>query len=70
MIEDEGHDFLGFVERNRLAHEEGSLFSYLARVMKTARRIAEATEVPQFAEIDQRIRTYLGAVDPRMLEDS
>ncbi len=51
-----GHDFLGFVERNKLG-QEGSLFSYLARVMKTARRIAEATSAPEFAEMDARIRT-------------
>jgi hypothetical protein len=69
-IEDEGLGFLDYVDRHRLAHEEGSLFTYLARVMKTARRIAEATQAPHFAEIDDRLASFLAVIDPRMERDT
>jgi hypothetical protein len=67
-IEDEQLGFHDYVDRHRLAHEEGSLFTYLARVMKTARRIAEGTSAPHFAEIEARLRSFLAVLDPRMSE--
>ena len=68
-IEDENIGFLEMVDRHRLAHEEGNLFTYLARVMKVARKIHEATGLEQLAEIERRIRSYLSVVDERMVEE-
>jgi hypothetical protein len=65
-IDDEGLGFLEYVDRHRLAHVEGSLFTYLARVMKVARRIAEGTGAPHFAELAERVRAYLSIIDPRL----
>jgi hypothetical protein len=67
-IEDGEVGFLEFVDRHGLAHEEGSLFSYLARVMKVARAIHEATTLEQFGAIEQRIRSYLSVIDDRLIE--
>ena len=66
-IEDDEDDFLTFVDKNRLAHEEGSLFSYLARVMKTATKIHEATGVEQFESLADRVRRYLSVIDARLV---
>jgi hypothetical protein len=66
-IEDQQADFLAFVDQHRLAHEEGNLFSYLARVMKCARTIHEATGVEQFASLEERIRNYLSVIDDRLV---
>jgi hypothetical protein len=68
-IDDEGLGFLDYVDRHRLAHEEGSLFTYLARVMKTANRIAEVTSAPHFAEIEARLRAVLAVIDPRIADE-
>ncbi|HLU67207.1 MAG TPA: DEAD/DEAH box helicase [Kofleriaceae bacterium] len=65
-IEDQELGFLEMVDRHRLAHEEGSLFTYLARVMKVARKLHEAAAVEQAATIEQRIRSYLAVVDARL----
>jgi DEAD/DEAH box helicase len=67
-IEDENIGFLEMVDRHRLAHEEGNLFTYLARVMKVARKIHEATGLEQLADIERRIRSYLSVVDERLIE--
>lgn len=67
MIEDEQLGFLDFVDRFGLAHEEGSLFTYLARVMKTARTIHEATSLDGFGELSERIRRYLSVIDARLV---
>ncbi|MFH0901069.1 MAG: hypothetical protein V2A73_10605, partial [Pseudomonadota bacterium] len=61
--------FMDFVEKHHLEHEEGSLFSYLARVMKVARMLHEATMFEQFKEIETRIRRRLSVIDDRVLED-
>jgi hypothetical protein len=68
-IEDESIGFLEMVDRHRLAHEEGNLFTYLARVMKVARKINEATGLDQLAEIERRVRSYLSVVDARLIEE-
>jgi hypothetical protein len=66
-IEDAELDFLGFVDQHGLAHEEGNLFSYLARVMKTARTIGEASTIEQFATLELRIRNFLAVIDDRLV---
>ncbi|MCS6914751.1 MAG: DEAD/DEAH box helicase [Myxococcales bacterium] len=68
-MEDEELGFMDFVERHGLENEEGNLFTYLARVMKVARTLKESTELPEFAEIERRIRSRLAAVEERIIED-
>ncbi|HUS65934.1 MAG TPA: DEAD/DEAH box helicase [Kofleriaceae bacterium] len=65
-IEEQGLGFLEMVDRHRLAHEEGNLFTYLARVMKVAKMIHEAAGLEQLATIELRIRTYLAVIDARL----
>lgn len=65
-IEEQELGFLDMVDRHHLEREEGSLFSYLARLMKTAGKIYEATGLEQCAELEQRVRSYLAVVDARM----
>jgi hypothetical protein len=67
-IEDQELDFFDMVDRHRLAHEEGNLFSYLARVMKVARKLHEAAGLEQAATIEQRVRSYLAVVDARLVD--
>lgn len=67
MFEDE-LTFSDFVERHDLGYEEGSLFTYLARVMKASKMLAEVTHAGVFSEIEQRIRHRLAAVDERVAE--
>ena len=68
-IEEHELGFFEMVDTHRLAHEEGSLFTYLARVMKTAKVIHEASHLEQLAALEERIRSYLAVVDPRMVRD-
>jgi len=68
-MEDGGLDFFGFVDREGLGHEEGSLFSYLSRVMKVGRAIHEAVALPEFGALEDRVRAVLAAVDPRVGSD-
>lgn len=65
-MEDEELGFMDFVDRERLAHEEGSLFSYLIRVTNFARSLADATGVAQFGELSDKVRVCLAVVDPRL----
>jgi hypothetical protein len=65
-IEEQGLGFLEMVDRHRLAHEEGNLFTYLARVMKVAKMIHEAAGLEQLATIEHRIRTFLAVIDARL----
>lgn len=67
QIEDGNLTFLDFVERHRLQHEEGSLFSYLIRVMNFAKNLSEATFMEQFSNIEQRVRSCLSMVEMRMV---
>ncbi len=68
QMEEAQETFLDFVNRHELAYEEGSLFTYMARVMKAARLIHEVTEIPAFAELELKIRTKLAVIDERILE--
>jgi hypothetical protein len=67
-MEDGQHSFVDFVEKNNLSHEEGSLFTYLARVMRTARMLFEVTGIAHFQAIESSTRTKLAAIDERVLE--
>ncbi|MEQ9499237.1 MAG: DEAD/DEAH box helicase [Deltaproteobacteria bacterium] len=67
-IEDHDMTFLDYVNEHELGREEGSLFTYLARVMKTARMLSEVTKMTEFDEIESRIRTKLAAIDERVME--
>jgi hypothetical protein len=60
--------FVDYVERHDLAEEEGSLFTYLARVMKAAKMLAEVTGVAAFEATERAIRSKLAAVDERVME--
>ena len=68
QMEEADLGFLDFVDRNHLAHEEGSLFSYLIRVMNFAHTLQEATGMEQFASLRQRVRHVLSSVDARLIE--
>ncbi|HEY8144960.1 MAG TPA: DEAD/DEAH box helicase [Kofleriaceae bacterium] len=67
-IEADELGFLEMVDRHRLAHEEGNLFTYLARTMKVAKRLFEATGLEQFGELERRIRSYLAVVEARLID--
>jgi hypothetical protein len=67
QIEDNQLSFLEFVDRHRLQHEEGSLFSYLIRVMNFAKNLGEATFMEQFTSIESRVRSCLSVVDARLI---
>jgi superfamily II DNA/RNA helicase len=60
--------FADYVERHDLGYEEGSLFTYLARVMRSAKMLGEVTKVEHFEALEHRIRTRLAAVDERVME--
>ncbi|MSP60969.1 MAG: DEAD/DEAH box helicase [Myxococcales bacterium] len=69
IIEEAELSFMDFVEREGLQTEEGSLFSYLARVMKFARMLHEATGMTEFKTLDEGVRRVLAVIDPRVLEE-
>jgi hypothetical protein len=69
-MEGEELSFMDFVEREGLEAEEGSLFSYLARVMKFAKMLAEATQLDEFRALDAAVRRRLSEVDVRVLEEN
>ena len=60
--------FVEYVRRHDLDQEEGSLFTYLARVMKGARMLYEVTEISDFETIELAIRSKLAAIDQRVME--
>jgi hypothetical protein len=68
-MEDGKLSFMDFVEKHGLEYEEGSLFTYLARVMKIARMLNQATEVGHFESLEKAVRQCLAEVDPRVLEE-
>ncbi|MBK6685049.1 MAG: DEAD/DEAH box helicase [Deltaproteobacteria bacterium] len=68
QMEQENLTFMDFVEANDLAQEEGSLFTYLARLMKAARSLHEVTGRGELAVIEKKIRERLAAIDERVLE--
>ncbi len=61
--------FFEFVEREDLAAEEGNLFSYLARVMKCARMLRQATGLGEFETVERAVRDVLSVVDERVIEE-
>jgi hypothetical protein len=67
-LEDSQGAFMDFVETEGLQHEEGSLFSYLARVMRVARMLHEATSLAEFEAVQTAIRQKLSVVDERVVE--
>jgi hypothetical protein len=69
MMEEQNLTFLELVEREGLQHEEGSLFSYLIRVMNFGKKLGEASQLEQFTEVAEKIRAVLARVDARMLEE-
>jgi hypothetical protein len=68
IMDDERLGFLDFVTREGLEHEEGSLFTYLVRCMNAARKLGEASHLPQFTELGERIKACLAQVDERFWE--
>jgi len=69
-MEDEEKSFFDFIAEHDLVREEGSLFSYLSRVMKTAKMVSEITEIDHFNMIEESIRKELGTIDGRVLRES
>ncbi|MEM1025844.1 MAG: DEAD/DEAH box helicase [Myxococcota bacterium] len=67
-MEAEALSFVDYVERHDLGYEEGSLFTYLARVMRAAKMLGEVTKVELFEALETRIRHRLAAVDERVME--
>jgi hypothetical protein len=67
-MQDEDLGFVEFVEKHELDQEEGSLFTYLARVMKAARMLAEVTAIGEFETIEMSVRSKLAAIDERVME--
>ncbi|MCC7385139.1 MAG: DEAD/DEAH box helicase [Deltaproteobacteria bacterium] len=68
-MEDEQLSFTAFVDKLDLAREEGSLFSYLARVMKVAKMLGEVTAIDHFTTLEGNVRKVLGEVDARVLDE-
>jgi superfamily II DNA/RNA helicase len=68
-MEDENLGFMDFVEKHGLAAEEGNLFSYLARVMKFAKMLADATGLGEFETLALAVRERLSVVDDRVLAE-
>jgi hypothetical protein len=64
-IEDEKLGFVEFVEKEGLEHEEGSLFSYLVRVMNFSRKLADASQLSEFGDLADRVKAVIGSVDVR-----
>jgi DEAD/DEAH box helicase len=64
-MEDDGLGFLELVEREHLEHEEGSLFSYLIRVMNFAAKLGDATGLEELTELAARVKAVIGGVDIR-----
>lgn len=68
QMDEEKLSFLEFVEKHDLQHEEGSLFTYLARVMKAARMLHEVSGIDHFQIMETKIREKLAVIDARILE--
>lgn len=68
-MEDQQQGFMDFVEQHSIQNEEGSLFTYLARVMKVARTLHESTQLDEFKLIEKSVRGRLASVDERVIEE-
>lgn len=69
QLEESGLGFLEFVEKHNLEHEEGNLFSYLVRVMNFANKLGEASQLPEFGDMAERVRKLLARIDLRLVEE-
>ena len=69
QLEDSGLAFLEFIEKHALEHEEGNLFSYLVRVMNFARKLGDASQLSEFADMAERVKRVLAKVDVRLVDD-
>jgi len=69
QLEDSQKSFLEFVDQHHLEHEEGNLFSYLVRVMNFARKLNEAAQLSEFADMADRVQRLLAHVDVRLVDD-
>jgi hypothetical protein len=67
-MEDEDLTFMDFVQKEDLGTEEGSLFTYLARIMKGARSLNDVWEHEALTQMELKIRNRLAAIDERVLE--
>lgn len=67
-MEDGDFTFMDYVQKEDLGPEEGSLFTYLARVMKSAKLLQEISKIAYFGHMEQAIRHKLAAIDERVLE--
>jgi hypothetical protein len=70
QLEDSGLTFLEFVDKHGLDHEEGNLFSYLVRVMNFARKLYEASQLPELEDMAERVQKLLARVDVRLVDDA
>lgn len=68
-MEEERLGFMDFVERHQLQNEEGNLFSYLARVMKVAETLHQASGLEEFFYLQRTVRHKLATIDMRVLEE-
>jgi hypothetical protein len=69
QMQDGEHSFLDFVEKENLETEEGSLFSYLVRVMKFAKMLFDATALDEFRNLEDAVRDKLSVIDARVVEE-
>ncbi|MCA9554203.1 MAG: DEAD/DEAH box helicase [Myxococcales bacterium] len=67
-MEDEDLTFMDYVQKEELGMEEGSLFTYLARIMKSARSLNEVWNHEALTQMEAKIRNRLAAIDERVLE--
>jgi hypothetical protein len=68
-MEETGDGFMDFIERYDLATEEGNLFSYLARVMRTAKMLFATTGLAECQALEERVREKLAVIDPRVVAE-
>jgi hypothetical protein len=61
-MEDQALGFLEFVQQENLAHEEGSLFSYLIRVMNFATTLHQVTGLGEFGSLAANVAEALGSL--------
>ena len=58
-----------FVDKHRLEHEEGNLFSYLVRVMNFAAKLGQASKLTEFEDMADRVRRLLSMIDVRLVDN-
>jgi len=68
-LEDSGLQFLEFVDKHHLEHEEGNLFTYLVRVMNFARKLGAASQLSELDDMGERVQRMLAHVDARLIDD-